>query len=154
MIVKNYVDWCQKKTNHTINCVVRWRKSFAVVLFLLNHQLYHLNDPLLGIEWQGLKLFGELIRLVLRRMVNHITEDCIRLNLKCIEQGDQFFAAWEGGPALKGRNVVCCKAGLFGKLFLRQSKTLTALLYSLAYSIIDHDTYHVPFHVFHNKYMD
>ena len=51
-------------------------------------------------------------------------------------------------------NVVCCKAGLFGKLFLRQSKTLTALLYSLAYSIIDHDTYHVPFHVFYNKYMD
>ena len=54
----------------------------------------------------------------------------------------------------KLKNVVCCKAGLFGKLFLRQSKTLTALLYSLAYSIIDHDTYHVPFHVFHNKYMD
>lgn len=87
-------------------------------------------------------------------MVNHIAEDGIGRYLKRIKKDDQLLATRKRCSTLKSGDVVCREAGLLRKLFLRQSKTLSALLDSLAYSCINHDIYHVPFYIVYNNYMD
>ena len=80
-------------------------------------------------------------------MLQNITEDRIRRNLKPIEKNNQLLAARERHTAFNCGDIICGQPGLFRKLFLRDSEAFSALFYSFTYSFVNHSAY---LHLFYN----